>query len=115
MQFFLYLLGIGYINDIIENVITDTLFDDLSCNTDWHSIFFDLLFVFLEGGRELLGAFFNEILYVFFYNYSSRQVGQLWPVGKVFELLSSQSVGVVVVSVFIYCIFLMGAQALDNC
>lgn len=108
-------MGISYVNDVVEDVITDTLLDDPSCNTDCHSILLDLLFALPEGGRGLSGAFFDEIPYVFLYEHGSRQVGPSWPVGKALKLLLSRSVGGVVVPVFVHRIFLMSAQALDSC
>lgn len=95
--------------DVIEDVITDTLLDDLSCNTDCHSILLDLLFAFSEGGRGLLEAFFNEIPYIFFYKHGSCQVRLLWPVSKVFELFLSQSIEGIVISVFVHRVFLIYA------
>lgn len=115
MQFFPHLLKIGYVDDVVKDVITDTLLDDPSCNTDYYFILLDLLFALPEGARGLSGAFFNEIPYVFLYKHGSRQVEPSWLVGKALELLLSRSVGGVVVPVFVYCIFLMSAQALNSC
>ena len=99
---------------VIEDIITNTLLDDPSCNTDCYSILLDLLFAFLEGSRGLLGVFFNEIPYVFLYKYGSHQVGLSWPVGKAFKLLLSQSIEGIIVSVFVHRVFLIGTQVLDN-
>lgn len=64
-KFFLYFLGVGYINDIVKDIITNTFFDNLNCNVQCHYIFFDLYFTFLENNMRILKADYNEVSDIF--------------------------------------------------
>lgn len=102
-KFLPHLLRVSYVNNIIEDIITNTLFNDPNCNSNRHTIFLNLLLS--QSSRRLLGPIFNKISDVFLYKYSPCEVGPLLSIGKFFEFFSPQSVGVIVISVFVHCIF----------
>lgn len=44
-EFLSHLFKINDINNVVENIVTDTFFDDLCCCFYGHPIFFDILFL----------------------------------------------------------------------
>lgn len=67
MEIFLYLSGVGYIDDIIKQVIANTFFYNAICYSYGHAIFFCFIFPYYCRGNS--GAGLNEVPDIFFYKY----------------------------------------------
>lgn len=70
MQFLPQLLGVGYIDDVVENVVADTLLDDARRGSHSHAVFLD--FLLPHCGWVLSGAYLDDVPYVFFGEHGSR-------------------------------------------